>query len=94
MLRALLTYVLPLLGPLLLYMGWHAWARKRALATGAEPPSLEKGPIFWSLLAGLALMIAVLATIALLGGHPADMVGKYRSSRYENGHIVGPSFGQ
>ena len=94
MLRILLTYLLPLLAPVLLYMGWTAWARRRALATGEEPPSLEKSSIFWSLIAGLVLMIAALAVLALTGGRPADDVGKYKAPHLEDGRIVGPSYGE
>ena len=92
MFRIFITYLLPLLAPFLLYLAWNAYVRHKAKKAGDEPPSLEKGPIFWSLIAGLVLMMGSLITLALIGGDPAGG-GSYVPPRFEDGKIVPPNFG-
>jgi len=91
--RILITYLLPLLAPFLMYLAGNAFVRYKAKKAGVEPPSLEKGPIFWSLIAGLVLLIGSLVTVALLGGDPAGGA-PYSPPRLEDGKIVPPNFGQ
>ena len=91
MFRLFLTYVLPLLGPLLLYLAWNAFARARAKATGGEPPALHKGAVFWCLVAGFFLLVAGLITLAITGGDAPDS-GQYITPRFEDGRIVPPRF--
>lgn len=89
--RLFLTYVLPLLAPLVLYLLWNAYARTRAEKKGEELPSLQKGGIFWSLVAGFILLVATFLTLAITGGHPTDS-GEYVPPRTENGKIIPPTF--
>lgn len=91
MVRMFLTYVLPLIGPFLMYLAWHAYARAQARKNGGEEPSLEKGPIFWSIVAGFVLLSALLMTLALTGGEKAGS-GRYVAPRFENGKIIPPHF--
>lgn len=91
MFRLLMTYILPLVGPLLMYMAWNAYARAQARKNGGEPPSLEKGHIFWSLVAGFVLLVASLVTLAVTGGDDPD-AGRYVPPRLEDGRIVPPSY--
>lgn len=91
MVRMLFTYVLPLLGPLLIYLAWNAFARAQAKKKGGEIPSLEKGPIFWSLVAGFILLTGSLIAFALLSGEPTDS-GQYITPRFEDGKIIPPSY--
>lgn len=91
MVRIFFTYILPLIGPFLLYMAWNAYAKRRARAAGGEEPSLEKGHIFWSLIAGFFLMAATLITLAVTGGDSPD-AGQYVPPRLEDGKIVPPSY--
>lgn len=90
MTRIILTYLLPLLLPTLVYVVWIAHKRKKH-DNDDDPPALRKGPLFWCLIAGFALMAAGLATIALTSGDPPDS-GQYQSPRLEGGKIVPPHF--
>jgi len=89
--RLFLTYVLPLLAPMVLYILWNAYARTRAKKKGEELPSLQKGGIFWSLVAGFILLVATFLTLAITGGHSPD-AGEYVPPRIEDGKIVPPSY--
>ena len=91
MFRLIVTYVLPLLGPLLLYLAWNAFARARAKKTGGEPPALHKGMIFWCLVGGFVLLVTALVSLAIIGGDEPDS-GQYISPRFEDGRIVPPRF--
>jgi hypothetical protein len=61
MIRKLLTVVLPLVLPLLLYFGYAYLAQRRAGANGTAAPPWHKGPWPILLLAGAGLMFAALA---------------------------------
>ena len=74
-----------------MYLLWNAYARAKALKDGGEPPSLQKGPIFWSLVAGFVLLVATFITLALTGGSPPDS-GQYIAPYIEDGKVVPPSF--
>lgn len=91
MARMIISYIIPLIAPLLMYLAWHAYARASARKNGGEEPSLQKGPIFWSIVAGFILLAATLITLALTGGNPPDS-GTYIAPRIENGKIVPPRF--
>lgn len=89
--RLFLTYVLPLLGPFALYLLWNAYARAQAKKKGGELPSLQKGGIFWSLVAGFVLLVATFLTLAITGGSSPDS-GEYIPPHIEDGKIIPPSF--
>ena len=92
MTRLFFTYILPLMLPTAIYLAWVWHARRRHDETsGDDLPSLNKGALFWSLLAGFALMAAGLVTIALVSGEPPD-AGTYISPRLEDGKVVPPHF--
>ncbi|MBC8339207.1 MAG: hypothetical protein ISR51_03085 [Rhodospirillales bacterium] len=93
MTRILLTYVLPLVLPTLIYVLW-IWNARRTHEPEHEddlPPALRQGPLFWSLISGFLLMVAGLITIALMSGDPPDS-GTYQSPRLEGGKILPPSY--
>jgi hypothetical protein len=89
--RLIFTYVLPLVLPFLLYLAWNKYARMQARKNGGEEPSLQKGPIFWSIVAGFVLLAASLITLAMTGGDPADS-GRYIPPRLEDGKIQPPRY--
>ncbi len=92
MIRLLLTYVLPLVLPTAIYVTWVWYARRHHDEDSDDDlPGLKKGPLFWSLLAGLALTAAGLVTIALTSGVPPDS-GTYVAPRLEDGRIMPPHF--
>ena len=71
MLRILLTVVLPVALPLLLYVIYVSMTRRRAQAAGADaPPRWEEGPWAWFALAGIGLAVAVLVVVRLSTGVP------------------------
>ncbi len=91
MIRILFTYVLPLVAPLALYLGWMYILRHRSKARGDEVPSVERAGIFWALLAGFGLMVAGLVAVALTSGvEPGS--GEYQAPRMEDGRVVPPTF--
>jgi hypothetical protein len=84
--RILLTILLPLLGPLVLYLLWMSYVAKRRRDTGEDPPELTKGMLFIALSMGGVLSIVVLVTVALLGA--GDTTSEYVPPRQENGRII------
>ena len=90
--RIILTYVLPLVLPTLVYVAWVGYARKKHVGAGdGDLPGLRLRPLFWSLVTGFVLLLGGLATIALMSGAPPDS-GEYQSPRLQDGKIVPPYF--
>jgi len=85
MIRIFLHYVLPILLPTVLYLGWLAFARRRARVAGGKVPGFDEGPWFWTILLGLVLMFGGLVTWGLFGGDAPGSV--YQPPRYENGKV-------
>lgn len=84
--RLLLTRILPLLLPVLVYLGWWYLARRRALARGQPSPVLSDAPWTWLFVAGFALTIVVLIVMGLTWGEEPG--GTYVPPRYEGGKII------
>ncbi|HYC14063.1 MAG TPA: DUF6111 family protein [Stellaceae bacterium] len=68
MIRVLLTIVLPLLLPTLLYLLWVLTMRRDSLAAGAQP--LRDLPLVWLAVAGAVLvaLVLVVASVRFGGG--------------------------
>ncbi|MEE9210649.1 MAG: hypothetical protein V3U23_09370 [Kiloniellales bacterium] len=87
MLRILLTVVLPIALPLLLYAGYVSMMRKRAQAAGeAHLPRWTEGPWAWFALGGLALVLAVLVLVRLSSGVAPGT--KLEAPRMIDGEVV------
>lgn len=88
MARIIVTYIVPLLLPSLLYVLWHAFiGRKRAqTADAATERGLRAAPWHWLGLAGLALMGLSLVVFADLSGAPPGSV--YEPARIIDGKVV------
>jgi len=86
MARVVLTYIIPFLLPLAVYLAW-SWYRGRYVAEhGGEAPRLEKGP--WPLLMFLGAVLA-LATMALTTlTHESGPGSHYTPAYVEDGKIV------
>lgn len=84
MTRILLQYLLPLILPTLLYLGW-AWLGQRRTA-GGPVERLQEGPWFWLVLAGVALMAAVLVATALMSG--VEPGTRIIPPKYEDGRVI------
>lgn len=89
--RVLIQYLLPLLGPLVLYLLYMSFARRRAGKRGDDLPVIERSHVFWSIVAGFVLMMAGFATLALTSGEKPG-AGEYQAPRMEDGRVVPPKF--
>lgn len=92
MLRAVLTYLLPLVAPTLVFLTW-VWLRGRYGAShGTEAAPIEKGTWFWLAVAGLLLTGLSLAVTAVVdpGGTPDQM---YHPPVVIDGKVVPGQFG-
>ena len=84
--RILLQYLLPLLLPAAVYFGRVWLANRTGKGQAGGVTSLQEGPWFWLVAAGLALMVAGLVFTALIGqGH---VEGTYEPPRFEGGRVV------
>ncbi len=87
MLRILLTIVLPVALPLLLYIGYVSMMRRRAQAAGEDYlPRWDEGPSVWFALAGVGLVLAVLVTVRLSSGVPPGT--KLEAPRMIDGEVA------
>lgn len=88
MIRLLLTYVLPLVAPTLLYLAWN-WIQVQRARGGKRPapPPIDQTP--WVVLAacGILLVAVVLLSFVLFGGGSAPGLD-YQPPRVEDGQIV------
>ena len=86
MVRVFLTYALPFLLPLSVYLAW-AWYRMGYVKRhGGEAPEIEKGPWPLLLLLGAILSLGGMATTALMRGAYPD--AEYTPPRYEDGRVI------
>ncbi len=87
MLRILLTIIVPIALPLLLYVGYVAMMRRRAQAAGADYlPRWDERPWAWFALAGVGLVLAVLVVVRLSSGVPRGT--KLEAPRMIDGEVV------
>jgi hypothetical protein len=87
MLRKLLTVVLPLMLPTLIYMTYMMVGRRKAAASGAAPVRWWDGaPWTWLITGGVLLAAVVLVTVALTGGF--DTSGAYHPAHLIDGKVI------
>ncbi len=91
MVRMLFTYIVPLLGPLALYLTWNAYRRRYAAKHGGEAPGIEKGPVFWCIVAGFILFAISMVSLALMSGDKPGQ-GLYIAPRLQDGKILPPEY--
>ncbi|GAB6053033.1 hypothetical protein JCM17960_18530 [Magnetospira thiophila] len=84
MIRLLLQYLLPLLGPLMVYVVWVIVSRKAG--EHGLLVTIARGPWFWLLVVGFLLTMAGLGMMAVLGS--GDVQGTFESPRWEDGRVV------
>jgi hypothetical protein len=80
MIRALITYLVPLLAPFVLYALYVRITRAK------DPERALNTPWFWLLIVGLVLMIATMFATATFTGDNPD--GTYVPPHMEDGRIV------
>ncbi len=90
MIRIMLTYVIPLVLPAVLYVLWVKAAQKRHRRAGGggeeDGPSINKGALFWLILLGAGMAASGLVYLAFSG--MGDTEGTYQTPRYEDGKII------
>jgi hypothetical protein len=87
MLRQLLTVVLPLMLPTLIYMGYMMIDRRKAASSGNAPvPWWVGAPWVWLVTGGVFLAAILLFTLALTGG--SERSGVYHPAHLIDGHVV------
>ena len=84
MLREILTIVVPLILPTLVYVVWMWAVRPERMAMAARPGL----PWLWLAGAGAALLAIVLVVVTV--GFGSSQSGVYVPPRYEGGRIVPP----
>ena len=106
MVRIILTYILPLVLPTVMYFAWLSWVKKKiaaakaqAAAEGAPEPDAEqivhdfeiKTPWLRLAMAGLGLVVVTLMlSLILLPDNPENST--YEPPRLENGDVVPGQF--
>ena len=83
--RILLEFVLPIMLPALLYVGWLVAERKRA-AGGTAPREIKDAPWIWLLALGLFLAALITLASAFMGGE--TIRGIYVPPQVKDGVIV------
>ncbi|KJV08647.1 hypothetical protein VZ95_16450 [Elstera litoralis] len=86
MIRLLLTFVVPLLLPFIVYAVWGWLRRRQAVARGEPMPDLKGPPVVWLGIVGIGLVILVLGGLSLQRGQ--GTLGSYAPPHVENGRIV------
>ena len=89
--RIILSYILPLALPTVMYLTWVWYLRHRSRARGDEVPEVKSVPVFISILIGVILMFAGLIYVAINSGAPPGE-GYYEAPRLEDGKITKPVF--
>jgi len=88
MLRKLLTVVLPLMLPTLIYMAYVMIDRRKTAASGgASVPWWVGAPWTWLITGGVLLAAIFLVTLALTGGY--DPSYTYHPAQLIDGRVVG-----
>lgn len=84
--RTFLQYVLPLVLPAAVFIGWVLLTRKRGGSQQTTLERLQHGPWFWLIVGGFALMAASLFWLGLTQGWEPGVT--YQAPRYEDGRII------
>lgn len=85
MIRFIIFRLWPALIPLLIYWLWYRVAVRRALKAGLPKPRFRDGPLFWAILASLAVAAAC---FLWLGAQLESHKGDYVPPHMENGRVT------
>ena len=84
--KFILTKILPLALPLIVYLTWLFYARRRAQRLGAPLNHLSDAPWLLITLSGAIVLISGMLAIGLFTGEKAG--GEYIPPHLENGEVV------
>tara|TARA_B100000029_G_scaffold476675_1_gene521008 strand:- start:31 stop:306 length:276 start_codon:yes stop_codon:yes gene_type:complete len=84
--KLLLTKILPLALPILIYLVWLLYAHKRARKRGTQVNQLTDAPWLPIILSSLTILIFGMIVIGLFTGE--EIGGNYIPSHLENGEVV------
>lgn len=85
MLKILITRFWPVLLPLVLYLAWLAFARRKAGKEGTEKPGFFDGPWLWPT---VATMVLAIASMLYLGLSMEAVDGTYIPAHQVDGKVV------
>lgn len=81
-----LLRIWPAFIPIMLYLVWHAYRRRKAIKTGEPKPALLSGPWQLTLLAALLMYGASLFYIALSA--PKSGAVSYQPKKFKDGKLI------
>ena len=84
--RVIIQYVLPLLLPTLIFVGWLVLTRKTGETRAETMTRMEGGPWYWLVVAGFLLMAVGFIYLGLSHDNPSESV--YVPPAVENGRVV------
>ncbi len=84
--RLILSYLLPLLLPFIVYALWLMLVRWRARRAGADQPAWSDAPFTWLAIAGVLLVALTFVILGLKEDAPPGSV--YIPPHLENGVVV------
>ncbi len=84
--RVIIQYVLPLLLPTLIFVGWLVLTRKPGETRAEIMARLQGGPWYWLVVAGFTLMAAGLIYLGVSLDDPPESV--YVPPSVEDGRII------
>lgn len=88
--QMLLLRLWPALIPIVFYLLWLAFRRRRALRLGEAPPGLWDGP--WGSTIIASLLVAIISLLVLGLGKESKQGRDYQPTRLENGKLIRGGF--
>lgn len=85
MLRLMVLRFWPALLPILIYLAWLAYARRKAGKKGEPKPGFTDGPWIWAVAMTFAIIIG---SFVLMGLQGEPRSGTYIPAHIENGELV------
>ncbi len=84
--RFILFRLWPAFLPILIYVLWPSYRRRKARASGVELEPFTKGSLFWVLVASILIGIACFLYYGL--SMPSNAGGTYIPPHLENGKVI------
>ncbi len=75
----------PVLLPIITYFLWMFFVRSKARKASEPVPHFREGPVFWTLIATLAIAVLMFVILGFLN---EEIKGVYVPSHVENGKVI------